>query len=66
LGAYAVIAPSDSKPGATKQVSFKLAKDKLLTKATDGVTAATVTIGYAPTAANDLSVNLEASANPFI
>src|SRR5260221_431345 len=35
-GIFAVVAPSDSKPGTTKFVNMKLLKDKILTKATDG------------------------------
>jgi hypothetical protein len=65
-GVYAVVAPSDSKPGSTKQVNFKLAKDKILTKATDAATAMTAVIGYAPAASKDLNALLEGDPSPFI
>lgn len=63
-GKFAVIAPSDSKPGATKQASFKLVKDKILTKASDAVTTLKFKVGYAP--AVDADALLEASPSPYI
>lgn len=63
-GDFAVVAPSDSKPGTTKQVNLKLAKGSVLFKAADAVTLATITVGLVP--ATDLNALLEASESPLI